>query len=198
MDKQPESVPESPDHKIHADPVFLLARNSANFRSCPRNILTVCIKSDAPKDLAIMIGKFCQKHALIPIFAATSPKDMQECKNQSKLINAKSILLTNVEDAKKLFTSSALCLSMRYHAVLLAACFGCIPISMSRSEKILALMNELALKQLILPASYSYTHYQNTLESALANMPKYQKACQTATKEMLRRAELAEAFLLDI
>jgi len=186
------------DARIHADPVFLLAGTKDREKDLVRDILVVCIKSDAPKDLAVMIGSFCKKHSLTPVFAATSPKDMSECEHQSALINARSILLRDIDSAKSLFERSVLCLSMRYHAILLAACFGCIPLSMSDSEKIISLMTEMELGDLILFGKYCYEKYENALDNTLKNSSAYQDICQKSVKKMLRRAELAEAYLLDL
>lgn len=185
----------SPEAKIHADAVFLSASRCRSTNTVTRKHIAVCIKKDSPADLGILIGDFCQKYSLLPVFVATSPADMSECEKQSRLAGGSAILLHNMEDAKTLFESSLLCLSARYHAILLAACFGCIPISMSGAEKILALMSEMNLLELILPAKYSYNTYQSKMEQVLSNVGKYEKQCRAEVKKMLRRAKLAEAYL---
>lgn len=187
----------SPAAKIHSDPVFLLAGCADSPPSNERKQLAVCIKNGAPVDLGVMIGALCRKYSLTPVFAAASPSDVLECEKQSALANGKCVLLSDMESAKELFESSVLCLSMRYHAILLAACFGCVPLSMSRSEKILSLMKEMSFDGLILPSSYSYEKYEKTLERVITDPQKYQDKCQNEAKKMLRRAKLAEAFLMD-
>lgn len=187
-----------PSAKIHADSVFLLTKYHQDFKAREKNTVTVCLKSGAPADIAIMIGDFCQRHSLCAVFVATSPKDMPICEKQAALIGARATLLSDYENARSVFESSLLCLSMRYHALVLCSCFECIPISMSDSEKIVSLMREMRISDLILPCEYSAKKYESTLEKALASAKKYTDLCKSATKEMLRRAELAEAFLWDI
>lgn len=189
-----------PSAKIHSDPVFLLVDSYIRAPITKRSpkYVVVCLKNDAPKDLAIMIGELCRKYSLTAVFAATTPKDMPVCETQSALINGKAMLLSDIEGAKSLFESAALCLSMRYHAILLSACFGCVPVCMSPSEKVLALMREMCLDDLILPSVYSYEKYEKTLERVLNLTPKYEYTCKNGAKEMLRRAVFAEAFLLDL
>lgn len=182
--------------KVHADAVFLLAGGRTP-SSALRKHLAVCVKNGCPADLGVMVGDFCQKHSLIPVFIATSPRDMAECERQSALSGGVSILLRDLEDSRAVFETSAICLSMRYHAILLSACFGCVPISMSGSPKVMALMREMSLGELILPLAYSYQKYENTLKKALLSIEKYRQTCQTEVKKMLRRANLAEAFFMD-
>jgi len=69
---------------------------------------------------------------------------------------------------------------------------------MSDSQKVLALMREMSLGELILPLAYSYQKYESTLEKALLSIEKHRQTCQEEVKKMLRRANLAEAFFMDI
>ena len=122
-------------------------------------------------------------------------QQLSECRRQGALIGAPCVLLFDLKTASTLFDRSVICLTMRYHAALIAACRGCIPISMSSHEKIRALMMELYLSRLILPGVYSYKKSEDCLEYALNNNSELRSLCLEATKKLLRRATLTEAFL---